>query len=355
MSTKIRLAIATAACAVVAGTVAAPAMAATTEGTITRSGVVTTTGIHKEAELSGLTRAAGETLVVNDKTGKNAAGKADVATAVLSLPSGVNDRAQAQPLTQLPDLDVQKLEGITTSPDGKTVFAISAFDRATPSFNVLMAWPAGDPSAAQVVGGDAVSSQKLRAGIDKALGSPGFFKIEAVTATDSQLLLGVREIGPDYKSAAYTVTILAVDYRVAADGTVKLGDAVTKEWTMSAAQSKDLPKAPIGLSDLALSADGRSLVMTTSYETSAQTPDAVAGYLWQLDLSALRSGVDATLVRTEAGKPLTFTHKAEGVLPEGGSVIVLHDDDKRATTVTTEGTERVRTMDEAPFDVVTMR
>ena len=58
--------------------------------------------------------------------------------------------------------------------------------------------------------GDPRFSLELRAQIAKALPGDPFFKIEGIAATSDQLLLGVREVGKDFKTASYTVKILAL-------------------------------------------------------------------------------------------------------------------------------------------------
>ena len=137
---------------------------------------------------------------------------------------------------------------------------------------------------------------------------------------------------------------------------MQLTSAPRLVWQQDPAQSAELPKTPIGLSDLAFDPNSQSIYLTTSFENAASsTADSVAGYLWRLDLAALGTNAPAELVRNADGSPLTFTHKAEGVLPGPNSITVLHDDDKRVTTVTTGGETRAKLPNEAAFDLVPMR
>lgn len=321
-------------------------------GSVTSSGIVDIPDQKQRADLSGITRVGDKLLIVNDRTPNK-----DVGQAVYTTSTDIKNGTTLTPMTSLPDVNVQKLEGITTSPDGDYVFATTAFDRGDqPEFNVLMAWPANDPAKAQILGSDdaaATTSGKLRAELVKTLGTP-FVKIEGIAASKDKLYLGVREQGPDFKQAAYVIKIVTVDYSVVG-GELKLGSVDPTVWKMAPPNSADM-KAPLGLSDLAFDAKQDRLLMTTSYEKRGAEPENVAGYLWELPVANLATGQPAELVTKDSGDPLMFTHKPEGVVQvPGKGVMVLHDDDERLTTVAAPEGPRARQLFEAAYDFVTVR
>lgn len=358
---KIRLAAITGIAFASSAALVAPAFAAPTAppSEIASSGVIRSDAPIEVSQLSGATKVGDKLLVVNDVTPNK-----DLGQAVLSLPTRFQNGFTAQPMTELPKIDVQKLEAITTSPDGKTVMAMTAFDRYSEdrkadAFNVLVSWPADDPSKASVVGSDTRNPQaslELRNQLAAAMPASKFFKIEGLAATPDKLLFGVRETGKEtYKDSKYGVDIVSIGYSYV-DGKLKLNGPATKQWSMSADQKKDLKHKDIGVSDLAYSKTTDKVTMTTSGEF-AETPDGVTGYLWTIPVSELRPGGKAELATTETGAALQFTHKPEGVVPlSNDETLVIHDDDRRRTNVIAPfGELRERQMAESAFDIVRLK
>lgn len=336
----------------VAPAVGAQAAPTSTSGAVTSSGIVDIPDHKQRADLSGITKVGDKLIIVNDRTPNK-----DVGQAVFTAPTDFGNGATLKPLESLPNLNVQKLEGVTTTPSGDYVFATTAFDRGDqPDFNVLMGWPANDPAKAQILGsedGAAATSGKLRSQLVKTLGTP-FVKVEGIAASKDKLFLGVREQGPDFKQAEYVMKIVTVDYSVTG-GKFELGKMDPNVWKMAPPNSSDL-KAPLGLSDLAFDAKQDRLLMTTSYEKRGAEPENVAGYLWQLPLANLETGKPANLVAKDSGAPLEFTHKPEGVVSvPGKGVMVLHDDDERLTTVQAPDGPRTRSLFEAAYDFVAVK
>jgi len=307
--------------------------------------------------------AGGRLLVANDRPNK-------VNESVLVLaPQQLASRAEAQRLPGLPALPIQKLEAMTTSPDGRHVFAITSFDRretaAQDPFNVLVTWPAERPQAAHVLDaapGRGVASLELRRQLRAALASPaepdglGHFKIEGLAALPDRLLIGVREIGRSYKDFRYTLTVLSLPWQLER-GRPALTGAPRVVWRIDPATLPGLPKTPVGLSELVYDAARDRLWLLTSFERDDDKPDSVAGYLWVLDRAALERGAPPVLVHGRDGKPLMFSHKSEAlaILPDG-RLVVVHDDDGRATPVPdpASGGRRPRLMTEAMYQVLTV-
>jgi hypothetical protein len=251
------------------------------------------------------------------------------------------------------------------------VFAITAFDRHDPAgtaqdrFNVLLTWPATTPQAARVLGaaGDRpTTSLALRRQLRAALASlsdpagPAYFKVEGLAALPDQLLIGVRETGASHRPGdfRFTLAILSVPWTIAPAGPV-LSGAPRLVWRLDPATLRGLPKAPVGLSDIAYDAASDRLWLLTSYEREDDSPEAVAGYLWRLDRAALASGAAPTLVRGRDGRPLMFSHKPEALaLLNDGRLLIVYDDDRRATPVPDpdSGGRRPRRQTEALYQVV---
>ncbi|HKU98218.1 MAG TPA: hypothetical protein VJR58_23210 [Vineibacter sp.] len=334
-------------------------------GQIVAEGIIVCPPPTARCELSGATLAGGRLLVVNDRA---VAGKAS--DSILALASlGFAPRMEAQFLRGLPSISAEKFEAITTTPDGRHVFATTAFDRhdpATPAqdhFNVLLTWPAERPQAVRVLGAapdKPGASLALRQQVRAALASPSapegpaHFKIEGLAALPDRLLIGIRETGPSYRDVRFTLTVLSLPWHVE-NGRPALSGAPRVVWRVDPAGLRGLPKTPVGLSDLVYDAARDRLWLLTSFERDDDAIDAVAGYLWVLDRTALERGAPPVLVRDSSGKPLMFTHKPEAlaVLPDR-RLLIVHDDDRRATLVPdpVSGGQRPRQQTEALYQIL---
>ncbi len=307
----------------------------------------------ERCELSGATLSAGRLLLVNDRA---VSGK--VGDSVLEIaPFAFAPRIDARFLAGLPTLPAEKLEAITTTPDGRHVFATTSFDRPDPDrFNVLLTWPEGRPQAARALGSLALRAQ-LRTALASAAApdGPAYFKIEGLAALPDRLLVGVRETGRTYQDFSFTLTVLSLPWHLE-NGVPVLAGPPRMVWRVDPARLPDLPKTPIGLSELAYDASRDRLWLLTSVERD-EAVDSVAGYLWTLDLSTLASGSPPVLARGADGRPLLFTHKPEAlaILPDD-RLMVVHDDDRRATLVPdpATGIRRPRQQTEALYRILSV-
>jgi len=334
-------------------------------GQIVAEGIFVCPPPTARCELSGATWAGGRLLVVNDRA---VAGKATDSILVLT-PLGFAPRMEARFLQGLPSIAAEKFEAITTTSDGQHVFATAAFDRHDPAtsaqdhFNVLLTWPAERPQVARVLGSapdtpgaSLVLRQQLRAALasPSAPEGPAHFKVEGLAALPDRLLIGVRETGTSYRDVRFTLTVLSLPWHLE-NGRPALLGAPRVVWRVDPAGLRGLPKAPVGLSDLVYDAVRDRLWLLTSFEREDDAVDAVAGYLWVLDRTALDRGAPPVLVRDRSGKPLIFTHKPEAlaVLPDG-RLLVVHDDDRRATLVPdpVSGRRRPRQQTEALYQIL---
>ncbi len=332
---------------------------------IVAEGIIVCPPPTARCELSGATIAGGRLLLVNDR-----AVSAKASDSILALPlSGFAPRVEARFLPGLPPISAEKFEAITTTPDGRHVFATTAFDRHDPAattqdqFNVLLTWPADRPQAARVLGAASPRPQTslaLRQQLRAALASPsdpdgpGHFKIEGLAALPDRLLIGVRETGPNYRDVRYTLTVLSLPWHLE-NGRPVLREAPRIVWRIDPASLRGLPKAPVGLSDLVYDPAHDRLWLLTSFERDDDAVDSVAGYLWSLDRAAFERGAPPVLVRDARGRPLMFTHKPEAlaILPDR-RLLIVHDDDRRATMVPdpVSGTWRPRLQTEALYQIL---
>jgi hypothetical protein len=281
----------------------------------------------------------------------------DGGTAVFSL--GLSEVLSGQPgaprYVRAPAITrAQKLEALTTTPDGAFTIASSAFDRASSSddnrdldhYNTILVWPAGQPDQATVatLEGTPVgpSSIAVRKAISAALGGAAYFKVEgiaAITAADGRdlVLFGVREVGETFEKFEYTVRIVAATYAIAiADdqATMTLGHDFHVVYDLDQSRARQLAGVAgdtgVGLSDLAWDQLGQRLLLLTSQEVPTDDPaeqgNLLGGDVWSLAIADVLAGYapEPSLV-FERG----FVHKAEGMtLLQDGRLLDVHDDDR---------------------------
>lgn len=234
-----------------------------------------------------------------------------------------------------------KLEDLSVSPDGKHLFATSAFDRILPSgkwdgYNSLLYWKIGEDRVKQLQASrrnPKTQTIPLRECIKSALtsseyprGAP-FFKVEGLAAIPGNtLLFGVREWGASYWMFGYSIQVVAVKYRFQ-KGRLLLEKSCKRVFNASLRMSKVVRKR-VALSSLEYDRYRKRLYLLTSFETS-DTARGLGGYLWTLRVQDLMRNRPARLVRTPQGKPLLFAHKAEGLtVIDKNTLLVVHDDDR---------------------------
>ncbi len=240
-------------------------------------------------------------------------------------------------------VNATKYEDMTLTPDGQYVIASTGFDRVRGNssewdgYNTLLAWPSGDPDAAQVVAASTndgvTSSVSLRDKISLALATPGFpdgapyFKVEGIAAIPGErLLFGIREVGVRYDDFGYAVKIIAASYQIS-DGEFSLGDDFELVYDFDPATQPKISQT-VGLSSIEYDTHHERLYLLTSFETE-ESDAGLGGYLWTLSLAGLNDGQPPSLVTKESGAPLLFAHKSEGITVLSASlVLVVHDDDR---------------------------
>ena len=246
--------------------------------------------------------------------------------------------------TDTPFRMARKYEDFSTTPDGRWAFATTGFDRildTDPSldvFNTLLYWPVDRPAAVSIAQmssrSEQASSAGLRAEMKRALANeqfpegPPYWKIEALAAIPGDVLLfGVREIGESYEKFSYSTQILALPYKMGANGFQATGP-------IESVYSFDTSAVPetVAISGLEYAPATQTLWLLTSFERD-ESAAGVGGYLWSLKTTGLPLTQAPTLVRQSNQQPLMFTHKSEGVAPlDTHRLMVIHDDDRRTGT-----------------------
>ena len=289
-------------------------------------------------ETSAVTRSGYELVMANDK-------RISPHPSIFAVRYSEGEFSHSLPwyLDLPPIMRAVKYEALTTTTDGAFIIASTGFDRVRDAssewdvYNTILAWPARDPAAVQVVSpstaSGVTSSVGLRASFSRVLATSRFpagvpyFKVEGLSAIPGgKLLFGIREKGADFENFDYVFEIVSVSYRVE-DGVLSLGDDFALLYTYDPSERTEL-NHPVALSDLAYDPDQEALFILTSFE-GIHAPDELGGFLWELPLTALFAGQPPRLVRSEGGEPLFLSGKPEGVTPLGGGrLFIVYDDDR---------------------------
>ncbi|MBM3271315.1 MAG: hypothetical protein FJZ01_27080 [Candidatus Sericytochromatia bacterium] len=257
-------------------------------------------------------------------------------SAVFSLPYG--PAFSAAPVRYSLEATIQaanKFEDFALSPDRKTVFLGTGFDRYDASrpdldtYSTLLAWPVGAPEKVGVVErserGGYASSVAIRERLVAALGGAAYFKIEGLAAIPGdRLLFGVREQGRRHDDFGYQFRL--VEFPYAQDGgKIKVGAAGRVVYDQPEVGAGQVPQT-LGLSSVEYDSYNDRLIALTSYELGG---DRIGAYLWTLPMADFAAGKPPRLVRDRAGAPLHFAHKAEDVtVIDADTLLVIHDDDR---------------------------
>lgn len=237
--------------------------------------------------------------------------------------------------------NADKYEGLTTTLDGKYVIAITAFNKegtaqnpAADALNTLLYWPVGQPESAQIIApsarGQVTSSKGLRELISDAVGSR-YYQIEALTtAPGERLLVGIRKLGMNSKSADFSFLLLSIPCSIDEQGVV-LGDRFETVWNLTPDQLSEAlgmntgAYPELGLSGIEFDRINQDrFYAVTSYERG----DRIGGFLWILPLEQGKPGKPQP-VRLKDGAALAFTNKPEGVeVLDDSHVLIVHDDDR---------------------------
>jgi len=263
-----------------------------------------------------------------------------------------------------------KFEDFSLSPDKKTVFLTTGFDRVdtlsnkNDGYNTVFYWPVGNenkPKILEVSGNDTLkSSVSLRKKISKALANSEFpkgmsyFKVEGLTAIPgNQLLFGIREAGKNFDDFNYAVKLISVSY-VVKDGTIKLNN----DWKQTYNFTPDTTGkwiTPIAISSIEYDTWNKMLWITTSLEFEKGDKGYTGAYLWCISYADYLKKLPLTPVCDQSGKPILFNQKVEGVSVIDQNTLFLVCDDDRLLgeeTPINEATRISRTPNQATYYIL---
>jgi len=239
-------------------------------------------------------------------------------------------------------IHAMKFEEITATEDGKFIIATTAFDRhkedhSWDEFNKIVYWePANEDSArvlTPVVHNGIKSSVGLRKFFSNTLANDSFpegmpyFKIEGLCCLPgNRMIFGIRETGRKYDDFTYSITMIAVDYKIN-NKTIELDSNFKIIFEYHLPVSSGLYQ-PLGLSGLAYDKFNKRIYLLTSYEHQG-TNKFVGGYLWILPLKHLKNNKAPLLVCQKNKEPLFFSHKPDGItVIDKDRIFIVCDDDK---------------------------
>jgi hypothetical protein len=323
-------------------------LGAAAAGTITRRNVIdcfppglrTPKGKIVYCETSAVAYIRGELILANDKP---IPGDGRSPVFIMRYTNGGVVSGSRRYLVHNRFTTARKFEGITTTPDDKTVIATTAFDRIKlhsskwDGYNTLLSWPADKAEDVSIISSSSrsgvASSRSLRDSFRKVLRSkhfpdgPAYFKIEGLAAIPgNKLLFGFREIGESYRKFVYSIKIVSVSYELKGGAPILNDD-------FKLLYHFDPPRlgpggAEVGLSSLEYDRFHNRLYLLTSFEMN-ENDEGLGGYLWTLRLADLVAGRPPSLVDKKDGRPLRFAHKAEGIaVIDKTHLFVVHDDDR---------------------------
>lgn len=251
----------------------------------------------------------------------------------------------------------KKFEDFAITPNGKTVFLSTAFDRVKPettewnSYNTIFYWLAGEENKPLVLSYNNTDSTSIsvRDKISKALVSSAFpngmpyFKVEGLAAAGNTLYFGIREEGKKFDDFSYKVKILTASYS-RHNGRITLNERFNILSDIDITSINPYLQQPLGLSSIEYDRFHKRFLILTSYENK----EKFGAYLWTATKNDLAHN-RMTLVRDTSGNPLAFTHKAEDIaIISKNKVIIINDDDKVATIVA----GKVRKPNQAAYSIV---
>ena len=304
-------------------------------------------------EPSGVTFSRDQIWLVNDKT----IGAAPSSSILTSPFQGFKLRSVAEAKRGNPiAIGTKKWEDIDSTPNGEYLIATTGFDRVKPDgswdvYNRLVAWPTGRFEQLSLVEPNSErhsvkSHIDLKQAISDLLKTHGFtqtnyFKIEGLTATNTHLLLGIREVGLNYEAFSYTITVMTLPYIIDTDGLKIIGPP-------QLLKTITLDEQGWGLSSLTLGHMTDMLLILVSKEDGEKLTD-LNGRL--LVTTTAPGDTDYHYVRSPSGSPLEFHRKAEGITLLGGQrYLIIHDDDRRLGEATDGSTRRA--LKEASYDII---
>jgi hypothetical protein len=213
-------------------------------------------------------------------------------------------------------VSVKKFEDAAAS-DYKSgeFYAVTSWDRPDEAYRKLLRFSIRDGVPVLV------DDESLALDVESLIKKTGhnYVKIEglSVMPSDGSLVVGIREVGPDFEHPTRLVSLWKLTPGSAGHPAKLLMEFDTIEIIGREEGVSGIEYDPVG---------GRYL-MTTSYEGAGYTTQDVGGHLWVIDAAALEGCIE---VEPEYAVEAVaeFSHKPEALyIDKEGVVVVLFDDD----------------------------
>lgn len=238
----------------------------------------------------------------------------------------------------------RKYEDFAVSPDGKTIFLITGFDRVKEDgssdwdgYNGFYHWPSGEIEKVKVIqkNKDDSTSISLRNEFSKVLANKEFplgmpyFKIEGLAVLENKILFGIREYGKNYNEFDYAAKIMSVSYKQKDEHIILKNDLkVISDLQPNRLNPKI--KEELGLSSIEYNPQEKTFFLLTSFEDEQNN---LGAYLWTASYQELKKNV-MNPVLDENGNQIRFSHKAEDMtFIDQNTLFIIHDDDKEVTKI----------------------
>lgn len=262
-------------------------------------------------------------------------------------------------LKQKEFFNIYKIEDFAFTPDKKTLFITSGFDRLKDDsnewdlYNCLLAWDVKEDKFQMVSSIDndgVVSSKDLRAQFKKMLGNTKHMKIEGLMILPgNRIIFGVRETGNHFEDPIYTTTFIECNYRQER-GRIFLTNSFKISYTMETSSARE----DLGLSSLFYDTEQDAIYFSTSFEGGDEGMQELGGYIWRLPMADYIAKKPAQLIKKEDGTPLALRHKVEAITKmDDGNFIVIYDNDRTDIPVRiSEAKEVSRAKNECVYSIV---
>lgn len=241
---------------------------------------------------------------------------------------------------------IRKIEDFAFTPDKKTLFISSGFDRLKDNssewdlYNCLLAWNIKDDEFQMVSKTDnhgIVSSKELRLKFQKLLKSQ-HVKVEGLMVLPgNRLVFGIREKGEHYENPIYTSTFIECTYKELR-GEILIDSPFEISYVMNTFEAKE----DLGLSSLYFDGATNMIYFTTSFEEGEEGNKMLGGYIWSLSLADYEAGKAAQLMKQKNGQHFYLSHKVEAITKmDDGNFILIYDNDRTDVIVKAPKTDGV--------------
>jgi len=196
----------------------------------------------------------------------------------------------------------RKFEDMTIYRD--QLILITSFDRDKKSYNRIVGYDFKREKSYLIA--DKSIKKRLR-----DLIGHDYFKIEGIEAINSQIFIGIREVGKNYKNFDYTIKILSIGFGEDENGEILLNGEMRLY--------KEFQVANLGLSSLKYDYHRDTLYILTSLELKGK----MEGYIFYIEHDQVK------MLNDKFHIPIRLRSKAEGItMIDENHLLIVYDDDR---------------------------